>query len=62
MNNIRGIVVRVNYLGTATNARVQAGETTLVVSIPRGKGLAKEGEQVVFRWRSSSGILLSEGS
>jgi ABC-type Fe3+/spermidine/putrescine transport system ATPase subunit len=62
MNNIRGNVVRVNYLGAASNAGVRVGETTLVVSIPRGKDVAKEGEQVIVRWPPSAGVMLSEGS
>jgi putative spermidine/putrescine transport system ATP-binding protein len=62
MNNIRGTVVRANYLGAATNAGVRVGETTLVVSIPRGRGAVKEGEPVVVRWLPSAGIMLAGGS
>jgi len=62
MNNIRGTVVRANYLGAATNAGVRVGETTLVVSIPRGRDVVKEGEPVVVRWRPSAGIMLAGGS
>jgi len=38
------------------------GETTLVVSIPRGRGAVKEGEPVVVRWLPSAGIMLAGGS
>lgn len=60
MNSVRGTVVRVNYLGASINAGVRVGGTNLVVSVPRGEGVATEGEQVFVRWPKSSGIMLSE--
>jgi putative spermidine/putrescine transport system ATP-binding protein len=60
MNNIRGTMVRVNYLGASINAGVRVGETNLVVSVPRGERVAAEGEQVFVRWPKSAGIMLSE--
>jgi putative spermidine/putrescine transport system ATP-binding protein len=60
MNNIRGTVVRANYLGAATNAGVRVGEAVLVVSIPRGRGAVREGEPVVVHWRPSASIMLAE--
>jgi putative spermidine/putrescine transport system ATP-binding protein len=61
MNNIRGTVLRANYLGATINAGVRAGETTLIVNIPRGRGVVKEGEPVVVCWRPSAGIVLAAG-
>jgi putative spermidine/putrescine transport system ATP-binding protein len=60
MNNIRGTVVRANYLGAAINAGVRVGEAILVVSIPRGRGTVREGEPVVVHWRPSASVMLAE--
>ena len=60
MNNVTGTVARVNYLGAWINAGVRVGETTLVVSIPRGERAAVEGERVFVRWPKSAGIMLPE--
>ena len=60
MNNIRGTVMRASYLGAATNVGVRIGDATLVVSIPRGRGVVREGEPVVVHWRPSAGIVLAE--
>jgi putative spermidine/putrescine transport system ATP-binding protein len=60
MNNVAGTVVRVNYLGASINAGVRVGETTLVVSVPRGERAAVEGEQIFVRWPKSAGIILQE--
>jgi putative spermidine/putrescine transport system ATP-binding protein len=59
MNSVRGAVTRVNYLGASINAGVQVGETSLVVNIPRGRGQAREGDQVFLCWSKSAGIMLS---
>jgi putative spermidine/putrescine transport system ATP-binding protein len=59
MNSVRGTVVRVNYLGASINAGVRAGDADLIVSIPRGRGAVREGEQVFVRWPKSAGIMLS---
>jgi putative spermidine/putrescine transport system ATP-binding protein len=59
MNNVRGTVTRVNYLGASINAGVQVGETSLVVNIPRRRGGARAGEQVYVRWPASAGIMLA---
>jgi ABC-type Fe3+/spermidine/putrescine transport system ATPase subunit len=59
MNGVRGTVTRVNYLGASINAGVRVGETSLVVNIPRGRGAAREGEQVFVCWLKSAGIMLS---
>jgi putative spermidine/putrescine transport system ATP-binding protein len=61
-NNLRGRVIRVNYLGAAINAAVRVGDTTLIVSIPRNNNEPREGELVVVRWSPSAGVLLSQGS
>jgi putative spermidine/putrescine transport system ATP-binding protein len=58
MNNIRGSVTRVNYLGASINVGVQAGDASLIVNIPRGRGEAREGEQVYLRWPKSAGVML----
>ena len=42
MNNIRGTVMRASYLGAATNVGVRIGDATLVVSIPRGRGVVEK--------------------
>jgi putative spermidine/putrescine transport system ATP-binding protein len=58
MNNIRGTIVRANYLGATINAGVRVGEATMIVNIPRGRTVVKEGEPVVVSWRPSAGIVL----
>jgi len=61
MNSIRGTVVRANYLGATINAGVRVGEATLIVNIPRGRSVMKEGQSVVVCWQPSAGIVLAAG-
>jgi putative spermidine/putrescine transport system ATP-binding protein len=61
LNSVRGTVVRMNYLGASINAGVRVGETTLMVSIPRGKVAVREGESVFVSWPKSAGITLAGG-
>jgi putative spermidine/putrescine transport system ATP-binding protein len=59
VNNIRGTVARMNYLGASINAGVRVGESTLMVSIPRGRAVVQEGEAVFVSWPKSAGIMLA---
>ncbi len=57
-NALSGTVMRVNYLGAASNAAVRIDGAELTVTIPRGAPVFGEGETVVAWWRDAAGVLL----
>jgi len=62
MNNLTGIVSRVNYLGATISVGVKAGDQLLTLTLPRGSAEVAEGQSLTLYWPASAGVLLPENS
>lgn len=58
MNNLPGLVSRVNYLGSSINAGIRIGDMSVAVTRPRGETAPSEGDQVYIYWPPDTGVLL----